>query len=121
LIENKNFKMMAKTMHGLEDVLAKELRQLGAMDVQTVKRGVTFMGDIGFMYKANLWLRTALRILVPIKEFKARNEDEIYKKVKDIAWEDLFDKNKTIVVDATVFAQQYNHTLYMAQKVKDAV
>jgi len=113
--------MMAKTMHGLEDVLAKELRQLGAMDVQTVKRGVTFMGDIGFMYKANLWLRTALRILVPIKEFKARNEDEIYKKVKDIAWEDLFDKNKTIVVDATVFAQQYNHTLYMAQKVKDAV
>ncbi len=112
---------MAKTMQGLEEVLVKELRQLGAMDVEPVKRGATFKGDIGFMYKANLWLRTALRILVPIKEFKARNEDEIYKKVKDIAWEDLFDKDRTIVVDTTIYAQQYNHTLYMSQKVKDAI
>lgn len=113
--------MMAKTMHGLEDVLAKELRTLGAMDIKVLKRGVSFKGDLGFMYKANLWLRTALRILKPIKEFKARNEEEIYRKIKDIAWEELFSNDKTIVVDATVFARQYNHSLFIAQKVKDAI
>ena len=75
--------MLAKTMHGLEEVLAKELRQLGAMNIKPVKRGVTFEGDLGFLYKANLWLRTALRILVPIGNFKVRNEDEIYKRVKE--------------------------------------
>ena len=113
--------MMAKTMQGLETELAKELQQVGAMDIKTIKRGATFTGDLGFMYKANLWLRTALRVLMPIKEFKARDEEEVYRKVKQIPWEDYFDKNKTIVVDATVFSRQFSHTLFMAQKVKDAV
>ena len=108
-------------MHGLEDVLAKELRQLGAMDIKTVKRGATFVGDAGFMYKANLWLRTALRILVPIKEFKVRNEEEIYRKVKEIPWEDYFDLEKKIMINATVFSRQFNHSLFISQKVKDAV
>lgn len=113
--------MMAKTMQGLESELAKELQQVGAMDIKTIKRGATFTGDLGFMYKANLWLRTALRILVPIKEFKARNEEEVYRKVKEIAWEDYFEKNKTIVVDATVFSRHFDHSLFMSQKVKDAI
>ena len=81
---SNNFKMLAKTMHGLEDVLAKELRQLGAMDIKPVKRGVSFVGDAGFMYKANYWLRTALRILVPIKEFKVRNEEEVYSALRKL-------------------------------------
>lgn len=113
--------MLAKTLAGLEDVLAKELRELGAMDIKKVKRGVMFQGDLGFLYKAHLWLRTALRILVPITEFKARNEKEIYKKVKAIKWEDYFEVNKTIMVNATVHAKQYRNTLFMAQNVKDAV
>lgn len=112
---------MAKTLQGLEHELAKELQQTGAMDVRVVKRGVTFVGDLGFMYKANLWVRTALRILVPIKQFKANNEEEIYEQIKEIAWEELFDKNKTILVDTTVFAQQYRNTLFLAQKVKDGI
>lgn len=113
--------MLAKTLAGLEDVLAKELRELGAMDIKKVKRGVMFQGDLGFLYKAHLWLRTALRILVPITEFKARNEKEIYKKVKAIKWEDYFEVNKTVMVNATVHAKQYRNTLFMAQNVKDAV
>lgn len=120
-MSNQNFKMLAKTMHGLEDVLAKELRQLGAMDIKKVKRGATFVGDIGFMYKANLWLRTALRILVPIKEFKVRNEEEIYKRMKEIAWEDYFGIEKKIMINATVFSRQFNHSLFIAQKSKDAI
>lgn len=108
-------------MYGLEEVLAKELRQLGAMDIKPVKRGVSFVGDTGFMYKANLWLRTALRILMPIKEFKVRNEEEIYRKVKEIAWEDYFELDKTIMVNATIFSRQFTHSLFIAQKVKDAV
>ncbi len=118
---SENFKMLAKTMHGLEDVLAKELRQLGAMDIKTVKRGATFVGDQGFMYKANLWLRTALRILVPIKEFKVRNEEEIYKRMKEIAWENYFEIDKKIMINATVFSRQFNHSLFIAQKAKDAI
>ncbi len=118
---SENFKMLAKTMHGLEDVLAKELRNLGAMDIKPVKRGVSFVGDAGFMYKANYWLRTALRILVPIKEFKVRNEEEVYKRIKEIAWEDYFDIDKTIMVNATIYSRQFNHTLYIAQKVKDGI
>lgn len=113
--------MLAKTMAGLEDVLAKELRQLGAMNIKSVKRGVQFEGDLGFMYKAHLWLRTALRIIVPIQEFKARNEKEIYKKIKAISWEDYFEVNKTIMVHTTINAKQYRNTLFMAQNVKDAV
>ncbi len=108
-------------MHGLEDVLAKELRQLGAMNIKPVKRGVTFEGDLGFLYKANLWLRTALRILVPIGNFKVRNEDEIYKRVKEMPWEDHFDVDKTIMVNATIFSEKFTHSLFIAQKVKDAI
>jgi len=117
----EDFKMLAKTPQGFEDVLAKELRQLGAKDIKTVKRGVSFSGDLGFLYKANLWLRTALRILVPVKEFKARNEKEIYRKLLAFPWEEHFDVDKTISVNATVNAKQYRNTLFLAQKVKDAV
>ncbi len=113
--------MLAKTQSGLEEVLAKELRQLGAMDIKKINRGVTFTGDLGFLYKSNLWLRTALRIIVPISEFKARNEEEIYKKVKAIAWEDHFDLDKTFLVSATVFARQYRNSLFIAQKLNDGV
>ncbi len=114
-------KILAKTYFGLEDVLAKELRTLGAREVKTIKRGVTFTGDLGFLYKCNLWTRTALRFLVPVGEFKIRNEHELYKKVKSIAWEELFTEEKTIAVDAVVNARQYRNSLFIAQKTKDAI
>ena len=84
---NSNFEMIAKTYHGLEDVLAKELLQLGAQDIKTLRRAVKFKGDIGFMYKANLSLRTAVRIIKPIKTFKIRTEEEFYNAMRNIDWE----------------------------------
>ncbi|HAD98670.1 MAG TPA: RNA methyltransferase [Cryomorphaceae bacterium] len=113
--------MLAKTYFGLESVLAKELQLLGARNVKTINRGVSFEGDLGFLYKANLWTRTALRILVPIANFKVRNEDELYKKVKDLDWEDYFEVNKTFVIDANVFARQFKNSLFIAQRVKDGI
>ena len=118
---NDNLNMLAKCLAETEDVLAKELRQLGAMDIVKVKRGVKFKGDKGFLYKANLWLRTALRILVPISEFKARNEEEIYRKVKQIPWEHHFGVEHTFLVKSNVFAPHIRNSLFVSQRVKDAI
>ena len=87
----QNFNMIAKTQLGLEKVLADELLKLGAQDVNILNRAVSFVGDVGFMYKANLILRTAIRILKQIFEFKARNEKELYRKIYDYNWEQFLD------------------------------
>jgi len=113
--------MLAKTLPGLEEVLSREIKLLGGTKVEPVKRGVKFYGDLGFLYKSNLWLRTALRILVPISQFKVRNEKELYRKVMDINWEDIFDPSQTIVIDATVFSEKFTNSLFIAQKCKDAI
>ena len=83
--DNSNFEMIAKTYHGLEDVLAKELLELGAQNIKTLRRAVKFKGDLGFMYKANLSLRTAVRIIKPIKNFKVRNEDQLYRELRNLS------------------------------------
>lgn len=113
--------MLAKTYSGLEDVLAKELKALGGRNVKKAKRAVTFEGDIGFLYKATLWCRTAVRILVPISRFKIRSEEDLYRKVRGIDWENYFDADKTIVVDTTIFSKRFTHSLFIAQKTKDAI
>lgn len=113
--------MLAKTLYGLEEVLAKELQILGAQEVKTIVRGVSFKGDMGFLYKANLWIRTAVRILVPINEFKVRSQDDLYKKIKAIAWEEYFDVDKTIVIDATANESFFRNSLFIAQLSKDAI
>ncbi len=113
--------MLAKTLPGLEEVLSREIKLLGGTEVEAVKRGVRFKGDLGFLYKSNLWLRTALRILVPISQFKVRNENELYKKVKAIAWEDIFRHSQTFLIDATVFSEKFTNSLFIAQKCKDAI
>ncbi len=118
---NNNFEMLAKCLSGTEDVLAKELRELGAMEIEKVNRGVRFKGDAGFLYKANIWLHTALRILRPIEYFKARNEDEIYRKLLRLPWENYFDVENTIMVKANVFAPHIRNSLYLSQRVKDAI
>ena len=87
--------MKATTFHGLEDVLVNELMKLGARDIVPFKRGVSFTGDKGFMYKANLCLRTALKVLVPIYSFTANNEHELYEKMKEYEWEELLNDIKT--------------------------
>ena len=120
-MEQENFKMHAKTLFGLEEVLEKELMLLGARNVKVLNRGVSFDGDKGFMYKANLWLRTALRILKPIKTFKVKNEDQLYKSIFSIPWEDIFDLESTFAIDSTVNSDYFTHSQYVALKSKDAI
>ena len=117
----ENFKMVAKTFFGFEDVLAEELHKLGAQRVEKGTRMVSFYGDKGFMYKASLALRTALKILKPIKQFKVFNETSLYNGVKSINWSDYLKVNQSFVIDATVFSEQFNHSQFVALKSKDAI
>ena len=117
----KNYRMLAKTLFGFEELLANELRELGASAVTPGVRNVSFEGDLGFMYKANLACRTAIKILKPINTFNVFNEDDLYHKIKDIAWEQYLDPDGTLAVDATVFSKQFTHSKYIALKTKDAI
>jgi len=117
----KNFKMVAKTLFGLEEVLASELRKLGASEVEVGTRNVSFEGDMGFMYKANLCCRTAIKILKPITAFNIFKEEDLYKKVYNIPWENYMQSNGSLAVDATVFSKQFTHSQYIALKTKDAI
>lgn len=120
-METGKFELIAKTFQGLEEVLAKELINLGADDVEILRRGVRFTGDIEMMYKANLCCRTALRILKPIYKFEAKNADEVYEKVKEFNWDSLMDNSKTFAIDAVVFSDDFNHSKFLAYRVKDAI
>lgn len=113
--------LLAKTLHGFEEVLAEELRQLGATKIEERKRAVAFEGDLKLMYRANLELRTAIRILMPIANFKARNEDEFYDKIKAIDWEQYMTIKQTLAVDAVTASKTFNHSKYIALKTKDAI
>ncbi|SKB35051.1 putative N6-adenine-specific DNA methylase [Salegentibacter holothuriorum] len=116
-----NFKMIAKTMYGFEPVLAKELTALGAMDVKEGTRNVSFVGDTGFMYKANLCLRTAIKILKPYQSFKIFSEEDLYKQIYDLPWENFMDVNDTLAIDATVHSETFTHSQYISLKTKDAI
>lgn len=113
--------MVAKTLFGFEDLLAKELTQLGAQEVTKGVRSVSFVGDKGFMYKANLGLRTAIKILKPIHSFRARYEKELYDNLYNMSWEQYLKPSGTLAVDATVHSPNFTHSLYVAQKTKDAI
>jgi putative N6-adenine-specific DNA methylase len=118
----KNFKMVATTMFGLEEVLAEELKNLGAQDVKMGVRSVSFVGDQGFMYKANLALRTAIRILKPIKQFKVFDEDDLYKKLQQINWERFLSVDGTFSIGAVVNSKQFTtNSHYITLKSKDAI
>ena len=113
--------MLAKTLFGFEDILAKELTQLGAMEVEKGVRNVSFVGDKGFMYKANLGLRTAIKILKPIHSFRVNREEDLYKNVKNMKWEDYLKPSGSLAVDATVHNSVFTHSQYTALKTKDAI
>jgi len=115
------FEMIAKTFRGLEEVLATELVNIGANNVQLQRRAVSFTGDKALMYKANLCCRTASRILKPIVTFDASNPDEVYDQVKKINWSDYMDVDSTFVIDSTVFSEAFRHSKFVAYRVKDAI
>jgi putative N6-adenine-specific DNA methylase len=115
------YEMVATTLMGLEGVLAEEVRILGGEKITELKRAVRFYGDDALLYKANMALRTALKVLVPIDDFVARDEDELYRKIKGFPWEDIFSVNQTFVIDAVVNGYVFNHSKYVALKSKDAI
>lgn len=113
--------MLAKTFKGLEEVLAGELIELGANNVQIERRAVSFTGDKRMLYTANFCLRTASRILVPIATFKAKHTDDIYEQAKQIDWAQYMNTSMSFAIDATVYSDLFRHSQFVTYRVKDAV
>lgn len=118
---NQEFSMLAKTFKGLEQVLAKELIELGANNVQIERRAVSFTGDLRMLYTANFCLRTASRVLVPIATFKAKKTDDIYEQVKALNWAEYMTPKTTFQIDATVYSDLFRHSQFITYRVKDAI
>ena len=117
----QEFKLIAKTFMGLEPVLAQELIQLGANNVETGRRMVSFTGDKEMMYRANFQLHTAIRILKPIHTFKARSAEEVYDEIQKIEWSNYLDNKKTFSVDSVVYSEEFRNSRFVTYKVKDAI
>ena len=121
MAQMKEFQMIAKTFKGLEEVLAGELVALGANNVRTERRAVSFTGDKQLLYRANFCLRTASRVLVPIATFKAKDADEVYEHVKQIDWSQYMTLQTGFQIDATVYSETFRHSRYVTYRVKDAI
>ena len=118
---DNNFKMVAKTFYGMEKLLSKELKKLGATNVNEGNRLVYFSGDKGFMYKANLCLRNALKILKPIYNFHAVDDLALYEKLFNFQWNDILSPDQTFAIDCVVHGNVFTHSLYISQRCKDAI
>jgi putative N6-adenine-specific DNA methylase len=116
-----NYSMVAKTLFGFEDLLAGELRNLGAQNIKIGVRNVSFEGDKGFMYKANMALRTAIKILKPIKTFRVTNVQQLYDQIYKMPWDRYMSEKGSLAVDATVHSKVFTHSNYVALKTKDAI
>ena len=120
-VPREKFRMVAKTMVSLEEVLADELRELGAEEVTVGNRAVEFVGDMRMLYRANYCCRTALAILKPFAEFDANNDQELYDQVYKIRWEKILDCDCTFMIDSTTSGEVFTHSYYAALKTKDAI
>ena len=118
---NDKFEMVVKTFQGLEDVLAEELRSLGAENVMPGKRMVAFEGDKELLYKANLCCRTALRILKPFYKFSAKDADSLYEQAKEYDWSQLMTIDKTFQIDTVAYSDEFSHSRFVTYRVKDAI
>lgn len=117
----ENLPLLAKTFYGLETVLAQELRELGAQKVDIKNRLVHFVGDKGFMYKANLCLSTALKVLKPIHTAQVNDYEALYKMIYELPWENNLQSSGSFIVDSVVYSDVFTHSQYCSQKVKDAI
>lgn len=120
-MDTENLQIQIKTLFGLEEVLAAELKKLGARNVEIKNRAVNCEGDLGFLYKINYSLRTALKIMIPVFEFKAYNEDKFYEKLYRFNWSQFLKVHQTFAIDATVHSERYTHSQFMTLKMKDAI
>jgi putative N6-adenine-specific DNA methylase len=116
-----DFEMKVTTFFGLEEILARELQQLGGKNITPFKRGVSVVGDIGFLYKANLCLHTALKVIIPITKFTANNEHELYDAIKLIDWERFISNTDSIMIESVLNSEQFTHSQFVSQKIKDGI
>ena len=117
----ESFEIVATTLFGLEEILANELKDLGAGKIEIINRAVKYEGNTNLLYRSNLYLRTALKILKPIERFQARNENQLYQKVKQIPWDKYFTFKESFAIDAVVYSETFRHSKYVALKAKDAI
>jgi putative N6-adenine-specific DNA methylase len=118
---SENFLMIAKTFFGFEELLENELTKIGAQNIKKGTRSVSFYGDKGFMYKANLSLRTALKILKPIAHFKVTDEKTLYQGVYNINWEEFLNEFQSFAIDSTIYTDAFNNSQFVSLKAKDAI
>ncbi len=117
----EKFEIIATTIFGLEEVLAAELKEIGATNIEILSRAVKFKGDKAMLYKCNLLLRTAVKVLMPIKTFTAANEQQLYDNIKKIDWNDYFSYNRTFAIDGSTYSEVFTHSKFVALKSKDAI
>ena len=120
-MDTENLKIQIKTFFGLEEVLAAEIKKLGGREVEIKNRAVNCVGDLGFLYKINYSARTAVKILVPIYEFKAYNEQKFYEKLYRLDWSQFLTPHQTFAIDSTVHSERFTHSQFMTLKMKDAI
>ncbi|WP_265131314.1 THUMP domain-containing class I SAM-dependent RNA methyltransferase [Chryseobacterium oranimense] len=120
-MDTENLKIQIKTFFGLEQILAEEIKKLGGKNVEIKNRAVNCEGDLGFLYKINYCARTALKILIPVFEFKAFNQHQFYSKLSAIAWEEYMDVNQSFAIDSTVNSETFKHSQFVTLKMKDAI
>ncbi len=120
-ITEGELKLVATTFHGLEEVLAGELQKLGARDIEQHNRSVSFTGDLGFIYKANFCLRTALRVLLPISTFNITDAESLYTSAKAIEWSDYFEVDQSFVIDCVMNSDLFANSMFPSLKIKDAI
>ena len=114
-------KILVKTFHNLEEVLAQEIDALGGKNIQLLKRAVMFEGDLEQLYKANLCLRTALRILVPIDSFYVFNAEDLYREIGRIDWSEYMQADQTFAIDSILNSRNFQHSNFVSLKTKDAI
>ncbi len=117
----EKFNIVAKTLSGLEEILARELSELGAEDINILKRAVSYRGDTELLYKSNLYLRTAIKVLKPIASFPVLGGDGLYFETKKIKWSNYLDLDDTFSIDSVVFSRFFKHSNFVSLKVKDAI
>ncbi|MDC3070929.1 THUMP domain-containing protein [Bacteroidota bacterium] len=113
--------LVAKTLYGLEHVLSDEIKKIGGKGIEIRNRAISFEGSLELLYTANMMLRSATQILMPIKKFKINNADELYKKGIQVDWSKIFDINKTFSIKSTVNSIFFNHSNYPSLLLKDAI
>jgi putative N6-adenine-specific DNA methylase len=111
----------ATCARGIEPLLAEELRALAAVAITMGRGGVHFQGDKALLYRANLELRTAIRVLLPILQVQITTTDELYQAVQQLDWSQYLTPDHTLAVDCNVRDSHITHSQYAARRVKDAI